>query len=252
MNACCRTLSLAVLVMSLVGPAFLRADVPVELTRVGNPIWRPTDFHLFTAPCEPTPEAFNAVADLIVPIPEPRTDPPYDNLVSDRMAAAGFQDATIYLPSDIDGEPSGIYFAHMLIPDPGETGSSPDFASGPIIPNRLFPITDDTDILRNGIVVDGELDGPFSPSVGFAGKSHDAAIFCDDAVFFPPGTELTGNWAYRSVLRDAEGNGWNISAPFQVVPEPSSLALALILGVFLVFGGCRSIRVSTQRAGRNL
>jgi hypothetical protein len=65
--------------------------------------------------------------------------------------------------------------------------------------------------------VDGELDGPFPRAVGFEGKSYDPALFCDDAVFFPPGTELTGNYEYRSILRDREGNGWDIVAPFQVV-----------------------------------
>jgi hypothetical protein len=228
------------------GPTNSRADVTVELTRVGNPIWRPTDFHLFTAPCEPTPQAFEAVADLIVPIPAPRTDPPYDNLLSVRLAAAGFQDASIFIPSDIDGHPSGIYFAHMIIPDPGVTGSSFDFASGPIIPNSLFPITDDTDILRNGVIMDGQLDGQFPPSVGFAGKSHDAALFCDDAVFFPPGTPLPGSYAWRSVLRDAGGNGWNIVAPFQVVPEPGTATL--ILSFLAPMGLFQLIRIRRHRS----
>jgi hypothetical protein len=198
------------------GPAILFADVPVELTRIGNPIWRPTDFHLFTAPCEPA-TAFEEVADLIVPFNAPPRNPPYDDVLSERIAAAGFQDSAIFVPSDIAGEPSGIYYAFLLIPDPGETGSSRDFSSGPIIPNRLFPINDDTDILRNGVVVDGELDGQFPRAVGFDGKSHDSALFCDDAVFFPPGTELPGNYEWRSILRDAQGNGWNIVAPFQVI-----------------------------------
>ena len=200
----------------------LRADVPVDLTRVGNPIWRPTDFHLFTAPCEPS-SAFDDVADLIVPFNSPPRNPPYDDLLSERIAAAGFQDASVFVPSDIDGQPFGIYYAFVLIPDPGETGSSRNFASGPIIPNRLFPISDDTDVLRDGVVLDGELDGQFPPSPGFAGKSHDEALFCDDAVFFPPGTELIGTYEWRTELRDTEGNGWNIVAPFQVVSELGEL-----------------------------
>jgi hypothetical protein len=61
----------------------------VELTRVGDPIWRPTDFHLFTAACEPT-EAFEVVAGLIVPFDAPPRNPPYDNVLAERIAAAGF------------------------------------------------------------------------------------------------------------------------------------------------------------------
>ena len=104
---------------------------------------------------------FDDIADLIVPFSAPPRNPPYDDALSERIAAAGFQDASVFVPSDIDGQPFGIYYAFVLIPDPGETGSSRDFASGPIIPNRLFPISDDTDVLRNGVVVDGELDGQF-------------------------------------------------------------------------------------------
>jgi hypothetical protein len=204
---------------SIFWPAILRADVPVELTRVGNPIWKPTDFHLFTADCEPA-EAFEAIADLIVPFNAPPRNPPYDDVLSERIAAAGFHDASVFVPTDIDGEPSGIYYAYLLIPDPGETGSSRDFASGPIIPNRVFPINDDTDVVRNGVVVDGEFDGAFPRTGGFAGKSHDWALYCDDAKFFPPGTELPGSYEWRSSLRDAQGNGWNIVAPFQVVLLP--------------------------------
>jgi hypothetical protein len=203
-------------------PVSSHADVPVQLTPVGNPIWRPTDFHLFTAPCEPS-SAFDEVADLIVPFNAPPKNPPYEDILSERIAAAGFQDSSIFVPSEIDGQPLGIYYAFLLIPDPGETGSSRDVASGPIIPNRLFPISDNTDILRNGVVVDGDLDGQFPPAFGFGGKSYDSALFCDDAVFFPPGIELTGTYEWRSVLRDSQGNGWNIIAPFQVVPESGRL-----------------------------
>jgi T5SS/PEP-CTERM-associated repeat protein len=216
---CHRTIAAtaALIVIFLTELEIVRADVPVELTRIGNPIWRPTDFHLFTAPCEPA-SAFEATADSIVPINAPPRNPPYDDVLAERIAAAGFQDSSTFVPSDIAGEPSGIYYAFLLIPDPGETGSSRDFASGPIIPNRLFPINDNTDILRNGVVVDGELDGQFPRAVGFDGKSHDWALFCDDAVFFPPGTELPGSYEWRSTLRDREGNGWNVVAPFQVIP----------------------------------
>jgi hypothetical protein len=229
-------------------PPILLADVPVELTRVGNPIWKPTDFHLFSAPCEPA-EAFEAIADLIVPFDAPPRNPPYDNVLAERIAAAGFQDATIFVPSDIAGEPFGIYYAHMLIPDPGVTGFSFDFASGPIIPNRLFPITDDTDILRNGVIVDPELDGPYPPAVGFDGWSHTPALFCDDAVFFPPGTPLPGSYEWRSVLRDSEGNGWNIVAPFQVVPEPGTLAMSLIVLFSTQVGALRCIRTRRLPGG---
>ena len=221
-------------ILFVLGTASLRADVPVELTRVGNPIWRPTDFHLFTAPAD-TDEAFFAVADAVLgPAVGPPRQPPYDDLLSGNMAAAGIQDATQFLPSHIGGAPFGIYHAYALVPDPGETGSSFQFASGPIIPNRLYPLVFDHDLLRNGVVVDPEVfDGEDSTAPGFDGQSHTLFLLEENASYFPNVTVLTGDWQFRAVLRDAEGNGWNISVPFTVVPEPAgavpvAIALALL------------------------
>ena len=42
----------------------------------------------------------------------------------------------------------------MLVPDPGITGSSRDFASGPVIPNSLFPIANNVDVWLDGVLVD--------------------------------------------------------------------------------------------------
>lgn len=231
------------------GPAVLRADVPVQLTRVGNPIWSPTDPHLFAAQAD-TDTAFNAVADLVIGPKVPR-DPPYDNELADHLASAGFHDATNFLPSDIDGQPSGIYFAYALVPDPGTTGSSFDFASGPIIPNSLFPLTFDHDLLRNGIIVDPDVfDDQVPPFAGFAGHSHIKFLVESDASFFPPGTDLPGSWEYRSLLRDKGGNGWDIVAPFQVVPEPSTLTLILALAAHIGLFGLIRPRGENERKTR--
>jgi hypothetical protein len=244
MNACRRRLiaSTALLATFLIhGSADSRADVPVQLTRVGNPIWRLVDFHTFSAAAHPDEEFFAAV-DLVLGPDAPR-DPPYDNIISDNMAAAGILDTTIFLPSDIDGQPRGVYHAYSVVPDPGTIGSSPDFASGPIIPNRLYPLTYDHDLLRNGVVVDPAVfDGQIPPFAGVDGDSHELFLLEEDASFFPPGTELPGNWEYRTVFRDAEGNGWDIVAPFQVVPEPSTLALTLTSLLLAGIGGLRFVR----------
>jgi hypothetical protein len=216
------------IVLLMSGPAKLSADVVAAIDRVGNPIWRPVDFNLFAAPAD-TFDAFLAVTDSVLAATAPPSNPPYDNVISAGLASAGYQDASAFLPSDIAGQPSGVFYAYIVIPDPGVTGSSLDFASGPIIPNRLFPITDDTDLLQNGIIVDPEFDGETTALTGFDGYSHTTAFFASHAGFFPPGSELPGSYEFRSVLRDAEGNGWNISVPFEVVPEPSSLTLSVIL-----------------------
>jgi hypothetical protein len=235
---------LGALVFTL-GPATSLADVEVELTRVGNPIWRPADFHLLAAPAEPE-DVFFATADLIVgPANPPPRPPPYDNIISDNMAAAGFVDATTFLPSDIDGAPRGVYFGYVLIPDPGTTGSSHDFASGPIIPNSVFPMISDADLVREGVVVDDVFESEFGAAAGFDGHSHILTLLASDAVFFPPGTQLTGNYHYLSSERDAQGNGWDIVARFQVVPEPAGVTVLLLASACLGL-----VRPSRLRAGR--
>jgi hypothetical protein len=228
---CLKTLIPAAAVFAMLftaGPARLRADVLATLDRVGNPIWRPADINLFAAPAD-TFDAFLSVTDSILVATAPPSNPPYDDIITAGLASAGYQDASIFLESNINGQPSGVYYAYVLEPDPGETGSSLDFASGPIIPNRLFPLTDDTDLLRNGIIVDPVFDAEYSAVAGFDGYSHTTAFNASHAGFFPPGTELSGTYEFRTILRDAESNGWNITVPFEVVPEPSGMTLCLIL-----------------------
>jgi hypothetical protein len=225
-------------------PSTLFADVPVTLTRVGDPIWRPVDFHLFTAPAEPFEEVFVDFVDSLF-FPQP-TVPPYDNFLADRLAATGIQVATVFDPADIAGEPSGVYLMYTLVPDPGTTGSS--FAAGPIIPNRLFPFTYDHDLFRNGVIVDPlAYDDVSPPEAGFDGKAYESIFIVEDALYFPPGTQLAGNYEYRGVLRDREGNGWNITAPFQVVPEPRTIALSLILLLSAPVDAFRGVRARRQR-----
>jgi hypothetical protein len=171
---------------------------------------------MFAAPAEPFEEVFIPFTDSLF-FPQP-TVPPYDNFLGDRLAEKGIQDATVFVPADIDGAPRGVYLIYTYIPDPGTTGSS--FAAGPIIPNRLFPITYDHDLLRNGVIVDPLAFDDVSPrEQGFDGKAYESIYIVEDALYFPPGTELPGNYELRGVLRDREGNGWNIVAPFKVVPE---------------------------------
>jgi hypothetical protein len=189
-------------VLSMPGSGVSRADVLATLSRVGNPIWRPVDVNLFTAPAD-TFDVFLSVSDAVLLATAPPSNPPYDNIITTGLASTGYQDTSIFLASDINGQPSGVYYAHILVPDPGTTGSSLDFASGPIIPNRLFPLTDDTDLLRNGIIVDSEFDAEYTALAGFDGYSHTTAFNASHAGFFPPGTELQGSYEFRSVLRDS-------------------------------------------------
>ena len=59
---------------------------------------------------------------------------------------AGYVSQSVFRPDQVSLNPNAIYFAFMLVPDPGITGSSRDFASGPVIPNSLFPLANNVDV----------------------------------------------------------------------------------------------------------
>ena len=93
------------------------------------------------------------------------------------MLAGGYVSQSVFTPDAITLHPNGVYFAFMLVPDPGVTGSSRDFASGPVIPNSLFPIANNVDVWLDGVLVDrapgADAIIPVQPrDVGNDGTSH--------------------------------------------------------------------------------
>ncbi len=230
------------------------ARASVIVTTVGAPTFVPTDFHMFAAPIgtEATDYAeFGQTMQAILPPPNHVSNPilgigpgaphagPYDQEIGQGVAANGFVEATTFPTTDYSNG-AGVFLAFMLVPGPGSsTGSSPDFASGPIIPNALFPLTIDGETFTNGTLNDslGQFQVPAIDQVpGFSdleGHSHIPFFFADN--FELAMQPVTGDYEYRISLLDAAGNGYQIVAPFQVVPEPSSLAM--MVGAYLVLGG---------------
>jgi hypothetical protein len=217
----------------------LLADpIVIGLTEVGNASWKPADFQLFTAPAAPFPSAFLGTLDEMLPLEGPGAavytphSGPYDTELSTNAAAAGFVNRQVFPISAITQDPNGVYFMFMMLPDPGIIGSSRDFASGPIIPNSLFPFSTHAEMWLNGTLVETLQDGVFNPRAGdvpFDGASHRAP---SQAVWWPwaddPNAGPLGNHEIRWSIRDNQGNGWNMVAAFQVVPEPSGFVLATL------------------------
>jgi hypothetical protein len=216
---------LAVAAFTAVQPGQSAAQPPtVKLTQIGAPIWRPVDFQLFSAPREPDAGAatFRALEPLQPLGPgEPYTTPhgpPYDTELSTNAAAAGFLNRSVFPRNAITNDPNAIFFAYLLLPDPGITGSSRDFASGPVIPNSLFPIT------RSGTVwKDGALSYEYEESSivvrlsdqPFDGSSHRSS----GQNYWNSGDDNVGNYEFHRSLRDAQGNGWDFVTPFRIVAE---------------------------------
>jgi hypothetical protein len=209
-----------------------------RLERLGDPIWRPVDFHLFSAPIGSFETGFqefvNTALSLLPPPnhqfhpqllvgPGAPHAPPYDTELAQGVAAQGFEEGRVFGASDFSGT-NGIWFVWMVVPDPGTTGSSPDFASGPIIPNTLFPITVRIVTTRNGEVFDTSAtsavpplnDPSLDPSFDVEGHSHFPYFVADAAIFGPAGVGPAGNYRYTITMTDQQGNGWTINAHFVV------------------------------------
>lgn len=244
------------LVGFLAAGASTTARAAVVFTTVGNPSFVPTDFHLFSAPIGTAATGFAEFAQTtqaILPPPNHQPNPilgigpgvphagPYDQEIGHGVAANGFVEATTFTTAQYSNG-NGVYLAFMLIPGAGSsTGSSPDFASGPILPNALFPLTLDGNTFTGGTLNDvlAQLQVPAIDQVpgfeGLGGYSHIPFFFADNFDF--ASRPVTGIYEYQLSILDAAGNGYQVSAPFQVqaVPEPPTWMLTGI-GVLAIGG----------------
>lgn len=211
----------------------------VTISRIGNPIWAPVDFHLFSAPIGTAASGYAEFADTALALlPEPNHAfnpvvlvgpgaphaPPYDHELADGVAALGFHEGVHFLTSEFSAG-AGVYLVFMVVPAPGVVGSSPDFISGPIIPNALFPI--------HAIGTNAHNEKPFSflgeasvPPIdsvdprfaGLDGHSHFPEFWADNADFGPTGAKLNGTFRFSITLLDQTNNGWKIEAHYTLGP----------------------------------
>ncbi|HEX9091755.1 MAG TPA: hypothetical protein VF831_09715 [Anaerolineales bacterium] len=208
----------------------------VKLSPIGSPTWKPVDFHVFSAPvgtAESGYVEFNETMQAILPPPNhvwidglgigpgAAHQPPYTSELAAGVAAQGYHQGVQFSTGEFS-EGMGVWVVWMNVPAPGVTGSSPDFTSGPIIPNSLFPIHQEGNDYHNGAFFSflGGFDVPALTQFGFDvdGSSHFPVFFADNADFGPPGAKLNGEYRYVITEVDASGNGWKIEAHFTVAP----------------------------------
>lgn len=208
----------------------------VRVTPIGTPIWGLSDFHLFSAPIGTAASGYAEFADTsLALLPEPNHTfnpallvgpgvahpPPYSSELRNGVAALGFHEGVQFKTREFTA-PAGIYLVFMVVPAPGVTGSSPDFASGPIIPNTIFPIDVVGTNAHNGkpfsflghaVVppLDGTIGAPFD---GLDGHSHFPMFWADNADFGPPGAKLDGTYRFSITMLDSQGNGYVIEAHY--------------------------------------
>jgi hypothetical protein len=212
----------------------------VKLTRIGSPAWTPVDLHVFTAPIGTAPNyaEFAKTTGIILPPPHyqpyqclgigPGTPeaPPYTHDIADGINNAGYRQGPVFAPQQFSNG-QGVWLAYMVVPSPASPyfGSSPDFTSGPVIPNSLFPIKVNGVTDHNSAIYDPNLaafsvpaitDPCVVPAFSVDGYSHFPIFLADNSDFGPSGTKLPGRYVYSVTMIDSTGNGWRISATFVV------------------------------------
>jgi hypothetical protein len=212
----------------------------IKVTPIGSPTWQPVDFQLFAAPIG-TPASgyaeFGATLESLLPPPNHAAHPqlgigpgaphapPYDAELSQNVRAAGYRSATRFSSAEFSGG-MGVFLAWMNVPAPGVTGSSPDFAAGPIIPNSLFPFDVTVSTYRNKQLFSatGEfqvppLDANLDPPFAVDGHSHFPFFYADAADFaLDARGKLRGSYNYDVRIVDASGSGWQVQVHFALAP----------------------------------
>lgn len=200
---------------------------------VGSPKWMPMDFHLFVAK-ESSNDDFFAVMQSILKPPNHTIHPMlglgpgaphmgFNDEMKLGVEAAHYKEDTAFKATEING-PDGLYLAFMTVPTAGApTGVSPDFASGPIIPNDIFPMHVSAHVLENGSHADNvsvsfdvpALDGKLNPPFNVDGHSHIPLFFAYRLPsMLDPDVAGSREWSLQMI--DATGSGWNITVPYEV------------------------------------
>lgn len=210
----------------------------VHLERIGHPTWVPADFHIFSAPIGTAASGYAEFVETmgaILPppnhLPHPNLgigpgaphSPPYTSEIAENLALLGYHQGTRFQKDEFSNG-MGVWLVWMNIPAPGTAGSSPDFTSGPIISNSLFPIHAQGQTFRNNKLYNPylsdfsvpALDSKLNPPFDVDGHSHFPIFTADNSDFGPAGTKIEGNYEFRISLIDSTGNGWEIVAKFMV------------------------------------
>ena len=221
----------------------------VDVTKIGTPAWNLVDFHLVAAPVGTAADNyagfFTLTGDKLLPPPFYKNypgvgagpsgvehQPPYDKDLANGITAQGLTEQSVFPISDFSNGRAPL-LAFMIVADGSTTGSSPDFASGPIIPNSLFPMNFSIADKKNGVDFSdpGSFPVPSHTTLdpAFAndeGTSHVPFFVFDNADFAKDkNAPLAGSYQYEVKVVDSSGAGYNVVAPFTVTGGPTAIPL---------------------------
>jgi hypothetical protein len=146
---------------------------------------------------------------------------PYDDELFQLLTVAGGSARQSFTADEFGGL-NGVALFLSAVPNASAPhGSSADFASGPILPNELFPFYVDGDLYRDGVLYDGAFDGlfpgynAFSPAIDKDGPSHLLLPFAENSSYVPD-IEAAGSYVFRIKIVDTSDAGWILDVPFTV------------------------------------
>ena len=204
----------------------------------GMPLWEPVDPQVFVGPLGTLASMFaeGRTFEGMWLVPNHRLDVaqslvapamqhagPYTGDLSTMLGTHGITASRLLTEAQYTA-PSGVWISMVLVPSTGApTGSSFDSDSGPIIPNDVFPIAIDCDLLQGGLPYDTNFDSMYpayddtSPPAPKDGWSHIVLAFSENTEHAPDMAAVAGDYELRCTLADGTGmNGWAVSVPFRV------------------------------------
>jgi hypothetical protein len=203
-------------------------------SKIGSPLWEPTGILAITGELGTDLDSYvEFLSSFVEPnhawddndflvAPAVAHAGPYDDELFELATTAGYVAKQTFTEEEFTA-PNGVTIMMNFIPSAGAaTGSSFDFASGPIIPNALFPIDQEGGMFRNGVIYDDAFENSFAgfhelmPPIVKEGASHFVWFFGESTFFGPPDAAAAGSYELRLNFIDSTGAGWRVTVPFTV------------------------------------
>jgi hypothetical protein len=202
-------------------------------TRIGSPLWEPTGVLAITGKLGTSLAEYAEFLGFVEPnhawddddflvAPAVAHAGPYDDELFELATAGGYVAKQTFTAAEFT-EPNGVTIMTNIVPSAGAaTGSSFDFASGPIIPNALHPIDVEGGMFRDGVIYDDAFENSFAgfhhltPPIIKDGASHLVWFFGESTLFGPPNIPAAGSYVLKLTFIDSSGAGWRLTVPFTV------------------------------------
>jgi len=201
---------------------------------INAPIWEPTGAIMFSTPLTSDQDYGALVQDVLVPNhvryategvfgPGVIHGPPYDTELAGLAKALGPRQ---FFRRSTFGSPAlSIVYMLSVVPRAGAPiGRSVDLTSGPMIPNALFPMRVEANLLGPPIL-DASFASTmpgydmFSPAIDAEGASHFVLAFRTNSGFATDGAPGIGAYYLQIRIIDATGAGWDSYLRFDVVAD---------------------------------